>query len=246
MVTKAQKNDKRLDDLMSEVRELGRDAASGKDSLPSLAHKIVRAANDGIVTLDKDSEGKDDAHRVYDAYLTAESKKAVHDHTATGKKANVSKLRQLIAVGGMTTCDPVEVFTRASRLYQEMVKSEVKVVSPYPALVAVARAQLACDTDLTDDQIRAACEKVSKDKTLETELTRIVNSIEKIVTGEAGVQDQSDELVQAHSLVKQRLAALMSVKERDEVLAKAASLGLTVVENTPATEQPGEQQAEAA
>ena len=43
-------NDTRLPDFMKAVRELGKDAAEGKDSLPKLAFKVVEAAANGVIS----------------------------------------------------------------------------------------------------------------------------------------------------------------------------------------------------
>src|SRR5258705_3999538 len=88
-------NDTRLADFMGMVRELGRDAAQGKDALPNLAISFVRAVADQVIDLAKDQDGDDGAARIFKTYAASEGKKAVHDRTETGLKANISKLRQL-------------------------------------------------------------------------------------------------------------------------------------------------------
>lgn len=223
-------NDQRRDDFMKDVREFGRESASGKDALPKLAMRVVRAANDGVIDTTKDKDQRDDAAKIYEEYCKSESKKQIHAHSDNGTKANVSKLRQLVLFGQMTTCDPVAVLDRAAELRAEMVKAEEKVLPVYAGFVAVAREQLDNTTgQLDDDAIKAAQRKPEpKEKTLEKELQAIATKLEKIITGEAGVRDQSEHVIAAHDAIKQRLAAMMQQSELDAFMAKAKDLGMVV------------------
>jgi hypothetical protein len=42
-------NDTRYAEFMGEIREFGRNAAMGRDSLPMVAHAFVRAIVDGVL-----------------------------------------------------------------------------------------------------------------------------------------------------------------------------------------------------
>lgn len=224
-------NDTRLSDLMTEVREFGRESAEGKDALPKLALRVVRAAADGVLTLDKDKDGLDDAARVYDEYAKAESKKAVHDHTANGKKANVSKLRSLVKMGAMTTCDPVDVLNRAHVARQAMIAADEKVRPAYAAFVTIAREQLDKDVDLDDDTLKACIVKpATKSRELEQELESIQKRLEKLISGEnsSGLKDQSPEVIEAHSLIGTRLAALIRKSDEEAALAKLREIGYDI------------------
>jgi hypothetical protein len=213
-----------LEDLIHDAREYGRDKASGDDSLAKLAHKIVRAAAQGVVDLQKDKheEGVDDAKLIYTEFAGAKSKKSVHEHTDLGVKANVSKLRQIIKLGVMTTCDPVDVLDRAMTLHSAMVKTDEKVKPAYASYVDVAREQIAHDSPLDDETIKGAMrKKESQEATIESILSGVVKKLEKLITGEAGVKCQDEEIVNAHDMLKQKLAAMILVSERT---AKQAEL----------------------
>ena len=152
-------NDTRLADLMNDVRQLGRDTAEGRDAKPRLALRIVKAAADNVLDLTPDPDTKlDAAYDIYDAYLKADSKKAVFDHTKGGVKKGASEVRQLILMGLMTTVDAVEVLNRTVTIHGN---TEVKDrQSAFPAFMAVCRAQLdSSDTALSDDEIQALCLK---------------------------------------------------------------------------------------
>ncbi len=222
-------------ELMNEVREYGRNSAEGKDSLPMLATRVIKASADGIIDLSKDANGWDDAAKMYEAYVTAESKKAVHDHTDTGKKANVSKLRQLVIFGALTTVDPVDVHNRTFEKRLKMAKEGQNVKAAYPAYVDVARAQIKTQTELSDDELTAVLLKPEKnDPDVVTEITQIKKRIERLITGEKGLQDNSEQIIQVNKLLGERLAALTLAAETTNALseyevlkAKLAKLGIS-------------------
>ena len=224
-------NAKRMTELMKQVGKLGEEASLGKDSLPKLAHAVVKAAADGVIDLEtKDAKGNDAAHQLYDKYAIAESKKAIHEHSSGGKKANVSKLRQLIAMGAMTTIDAVEVMQRAFQARENMMREDgVKVKPAYPFYVDVAREQQKSKKALSDRELEDIVQKDAPNaKTLEGELKRALNILEGIVTGENRdkIKDTNALTEAAYNALKERLEALATLKKRDELMKKAAALGI--------------------
>lgn len=216
------KNDKRKSDLMRQVGKLGEEASLGRDSLPKLAHAVVKAAADGVVT-------GDDAENLYTRYATAESKKAIHEHSAGGKKANVSKLKQLINMGEMTTIDGVEVMQAAFEARENVIAAEGKVKPAYPFYVEVARAQLKSDTALDGDTLEEmAARNDPNAKTVEGELKRAMKILEGLVTGENRdkIQDASDNTIGAFELIRDRLEQLQMHSKREELRKQAKALGL--------------------
>ena len=224
-------NDKRMSDLMRQVGKLGEEASLGKDSLPKLAHAVVRAAADGVIDLEsKDAKGNDAAHQLYEKYAASESKKAIHEHSAGGKKANVSKLRQLISMGALTTIDAVEVMQSAFQARENMINDSQKVKPAYPFYVEVAREQLktpdaAIDLKVLED---LACKDAPTAKTLEGELKRVMGILEGLVTGENRdkIKDGDDLTEAAFHAVKERLDKIATLRLRNELLTKAHALGL--------------------
>jgi hypothetical protein len=226
----AQSNDKRMSDLMKQVTKFGEEASLGKDSLPKLAHAVVRAAADGYIDLDtKDAKGNDAAHQLYDAYVKGESKKAIHEHSAGGKKANVSKLRQLISMGCMTTIDGADVMQRAFQARENMIADSAKVKAAYPYYVDVAREQLKQDKPLTDNELGdIALKDAPAPKTVEGELKRALNILEGLVTGENRdkIKDADPLTEAAFQAVKERLDSIATLRNREKLMAQAAALGL--------------------
>lgn len=235
-------NDHRMADLLSEVREFGRSSAEGRDALPALSMRLASAAHDGVVTMDKDKDGKDDTAKVYDEYSKAEAKKVTHGHNLNSQRANTSKLRAIVKAaiharenGG----DFVMTLDKAAVMHKEMTKADAKsTVPPYTAYVSVARAQLDKAEDLSDDEIRTAVgRKPANDPVLEDKLERIRKSIEDVITGEKGVKDQDERVLAAHDLLKERIAALVldrETKELDERLAKSGMRAVKI--DTPESE----------
>lgn len=203
-------------DFFSDVRELGRESALGKDALPRLAVRVVRAVANGVAS-------PDDMKAVYDEYVTSESKKLVH--TDGGKAANVSKLKQLATAAAMTTVDFPDVLDRACGEHKAMRDQGLKPKSAYAAYVDVARAQIASPTaDLTDDEIRTAMAAEQKEKDVKTHLRSAAKAIEKALAL-PDMQDDERELAEiALARTSEALAKVIEREDRAEKLAKVAAL----------------------
>lgn len=223
-------NDNRLTDLFKQVNKFGEEASLGKDSLPKLAHAVVRAAADGVIdTSTKDKNGDDAAAQIYARYAAGESKKAIHEHSTGGKKANISKLRQLISMGEMKTIDGAEVMQGAFEARERAIDNGDKVKAAYAFYVDVAREQLKHDVALTDSQLgELALRQEASEKTLEGELKRILKSLEGLVTGEnkAKLKDEDELTIAAWEAVRERVEGFATLRAREKLLSDAAALGL--------------------
>ncbi len=194
-------------EFVKDVKSFGRASGEGASALPRLALRVIRASADGLLSTDKPKGGgKDDAQTIYDLYTSEDSRKA--EHSAGGAKANASKLRQLIAMGCMTTCDAVDVANRTVDKWNAMVSAELKPKPLYAGLVDVARAQCDQDTALTDDAIEEALSKTPAEKSVEKEWKAIQKKIDGLVSGEnsAGLKDQSDAAIKISELVKEHVS----------------------------------------
>lgn len=218
-MTNTLSNSAALDDgrkmFMSDVRELGRESALGKDSLPRLAMRTVEAAALGYI-------GEDDGKAVYEEYLTAESKRLVH--TDAGKQANASKVKALIKMG-LLPIDAVDVIQRAAEEHVKMRKEGLKPQAAYAAYISVARAQLASpNSELSDDEIRDAMGASQKDKTAKDFIRSAAKALEKSLTCE-GMTDSERELAEvALARTSEVLANILAREERAEKLAQVAAL----------------------
>lgn len=222
-------NDTRLSDFKSVVHELGREAAAGKDSLPNLAIAAARAVFDGVLDVSKDASGRDGAARVFDWYATSEGKKAIHDRTENGVKANVSKLRQILNAAGNPKYDFVDVLNRAIVIRRDERDNDQDVKPAYAAFVDVAREQLKHDTELSDDMIRDTILKSTntREVTLEGELKKIEKALENVIGGEKWphIKDQSPEVLAAAQYVKERRVAVEAQLKQKNALDNALKVG---------------------
>jgi hypothetical protein len=200
---------------LADVRELGRESALGKDSLPRLAMRTIEAAALGYI-------GEDDAKAIYDDYVTAESKKL--SHTDGGKAANASKLKALIKMG-LLPIDAVDVIQRAASEHAAMRKEGLKPQPAYAAYISVARAQLGSpNSELSDDEIREAMGTSPKDKTAKDYIRAAAKALEKSLTVD-GMTVTERELAESALARTSEVLALISAREdRAEKLAQIAML----------------------
>ena len=174
------KNDTRLADMIAEVRELGRDAARGKDAREKLALLLARGATDGYV-------GEDDLENVLGEYIRAESNKAIHNHKADSLKVLKSKCNSILKAAAMP--DPVTFADTLDRLVQnirpDLRGAEKKLKPAFESYVAIAREQLKIkDRNLTDDELAAMSEQVGKEETI----------VDKLVADYKRLSKRYDEL----------------------------------------------------
>ncbi len=216
-------------DFFKDVNKFGKASGEGASALGRLGLRALRAAADGILSTAKpQGGGKDDATLVYEAYTAMDSKHS--EHTAGGSKANASKLRQIIAMGCMTTLsDPVAVGDRCVRIRERMEGAGLKPKALFAAIVDTAREQISSDTELTDAQIEAACTKTKADKTLEKEWTAIQKRVEGLITGEAshGLKDTSDTALKISDLCLERLKQYKSDETRADLIEAMIEKGYT-------------------
>lgn len=216
-------------DFFKDVNKFGKASGEGASALGRLGLRALRAAADGVLSTAKpQGGGKDDATLVYEAYTAMDSKHA--EHTAGGAKANASKLRQVIAMGCMTTLsDPVAVGDRVVSIRERMEGADLKPKALFAALVDAAREQIASDTELTDAQIEAVCTKTKADKTLEKEWTAIQKRVEGLITGEAshGLKDTSDVALKISDLCLERLKQYKRDETRNDLIDTMMERGYT-------------------
>lgn len=229
-------NDKRKNDLIKQVVKFGEEASLGRDSLPKLAHAVVKAAADGIIDVEtKNSKGVDAATELYERYAAAESKKAIHEHSAGGKKANISKLRQLIALGAMTTVDGFEVMQDAFQARENMIADDNKVKSAYPFYVEVAREQLKdanAKTKLSQSVLEGiAVKDAPAAPELETVLKGLMKKLEDLTTdglGKDKLKDDNELTIAAFEAIRERLDQMATLRQREKLMKDAAALGLKI------------------
>lgn len=224
------KNDKRFSDAIKVIRKFGEESSLGKDALPKLAQYVVKLASEGVIDAEtKNAKGEDAATVIYNAYVTSESNKALHDHTGT--RANESKLRQLIKVGGMTGIDGIQLMQDAFDARENMIADDNKVKPAYPFYVEVAREQLGKPGEqLTKSALeRMACKGEPKEKTVEGEIKRAMKILEDLISGEGKAPKDSDELTDAaFQALRDRAYKFEQVRQIAKMHEAAAKAGITL------------------
>jgi hypothetical protein len=129
-------SESRLDTLMKEVAKLGRESGLGKDARMKLAMRVSQAAFDGTI-------GEDDVPAIYETYVKAESSKAIHEHTANGKTAQLSKFRQVVRASMMPSTDMPASLQAIVDKRDELRAAEVKLKPAFETAVLAARWQIA-------------------------------------------------------------------------------------------------------
>jgi hypothetical protein len=196
------------EDIIRQATEAGRATADGGDALPNLAKAVVLAASLGELSLVR-SHGRadcDDAAAIYAAYAHARRKRARFD-VCDDRRAQVSKLRQLIKMGLMTNTNPPAVIDNTIAVHLHALSNGHKVPSLYSAMVSIARRQLEAGRDLTRDEINVEiCAGIKRPvPTLAAKLAKIDAALTEIIT-KAG--DQSDEVIKARALIRRRIMVL--------------------------------------
>lgn len=218
-----------LEDLDKSMAKLG--AESVNIARPKLGIAIVAAAASGLID-------EDDVEARYDAYLAGRSKRQAGNLLAqgvedgNGKKANVSKLRQLAKMAMLPGVDGPALIDRAVTLRGDMVGGDEKIEAPYDMMVKVARAQINNpDRPLSENEIADCIRKpVPADKTLMDKLVREYKTLAKLheeanLPGtEAAMTSIGDAIVE---LGGELPAMTKEEKEMAAFMAKAKSMGMT-------------------
>jgi len=155
MTTFTGNNDTRKADLFKAVFELGKAEGKGKNSRPEFGMKAFMAAADGVVYSTDGKKAPDDVKPLYAKYLAGLEKRAdyagFNDTCEKSVKVQVSKLRQLVIVGGhpmFSTARDGGTSTVAKDFIElvdariiNLAKQSTKAVPIYDKIVSVMRAQ---------------------------------------------------------------------------------------------------------
>jgi hypothetical protein len=218
-----------------EMAKLG--AESINIARPKLAITLVKHAAAGEID-------EDDVEARYDAYLAGREKTQAKNALAqgvedgNGKKANVSKCRQLVRMAMLPALADGEADMLVSRTVTvrgNLIGTDAKVEAPFDAFVKVARRQLdQPDTVLTDEQIAEAVKKPEKaDK---SEIDKLIDLYKKsaklheVLTQNNALQRAVAEMAEAITEAGGEIPALTKEeKEEQAAMAYLAKRGLVIV-----------------
>lgn len=221
-----------LASLDAEMAKLG--GQSVNIARPKLALTLVSAAARGDID-------ESDVEARYDAYLAGRTKAQAKSDLAkgvddgNGKKANVSKCRQLVRCAMLPEIDAVDLMDRAVTVRGNLIGGDDPVKAPFDAFVDVARAQIANpDAPLTDEQIEQAVRKPEKSEKSELEkligLYKSAKSLDDKLPGNVAFDRALDALAEAITEEGGQVPAVTkaekeAAKEEAAALAYIARMG---------------------
>lgn len=213
----------------AQLRRFGQAEAMGSASRPLAAALLVERAYDGGVR-----EGDAEAcYAEYQAGLNSVAKKNPLTSQSGSEKVQISKFRQFIKLGMLPAVDGRDVMSRTGKAIEGLKQAEAKIVSPFDAMLAVARKQIGQpEVPLTDAEIEAICTKPEKqDKEYLDKLIAAYKSVYKINADTpapataAAVQNLADAITEAGGDLP---AMTKAEKERAEFMAQAAKFGVVI------------------
>ena len=220
-----------MKDFDAAMRKYGQAEALGQASRPTAGIAIVAAAYDGLL-----KEG--DAPHVYGEYqagIVAVSKKNPLTPGGSSEAVQVSKFRQLIKVGMLPGVDARDLMRRVTEHVSACKAADIKINSPFDAMVSAARMQIGQpDVDLSDEQV-ATCVEKAEARTKEG-LEKLIDAYKRdhklstelnIPSLHAAVQCLADAIVEAGGEVP---PMTKEGKDKAAFMAQAAKYGFTVVQ----------------
>jgi ribosomal protein S20/cytochrome c-type biogenesis protein CcmH/NrfF len=174
-----------FENVLADTRKFAGEQGLGAGARANWLIRVVRgAANGALDTVKRDKDGNEDpkgidhAHKLYEAYTVACSKKNIHNAKTVISKA--SNLRKAIELGVTRGDDAIAVMNDATVIYGELSRDEnVTVHPPFEAYNLVVRRQLESATRLGKDEIRQTMTKEAADRDAASYIRAAVKSLEK-------------------------------------------------------------------
>jgi len=211
-------------DLLDVAQELGKQAGQGKDTQVKFLLKVLEGAYHNAIDLAGNKHGKDidDATKLVEAYVKAQSGATVFDHKAPNQRKTISCARTMIKFGQWTkggNGEPIasanNLMTMRQKLRQNPTEAK-KLDDAANTLLKQARTQLKRDTLLTDEELRQLCYKKPKGDapTAEERLESTRKLLDKLIKGDLpdGAQDNSSDVIVARDSLTRRLIAIAKAK----------------------------------
>jgi transcriptional antiterminator NusG len=184
----------------------GKETAAGADALPGLARQVVLGASQGTLSLVRKINGHDDASAIYATYACARDRQAKLDFRSDARRAQASKLRQLIKMGGGPG-NPVDIIDQVIDAHQRALSQEqphgTRVRGLYATMVSAARAQIKYQRDLTRAEIQEVVCRVITPPT--PKAADVLAKIEVMLTALIETGEKSTEVSEARALIRQRI-----------------------------------------
>lgn len=214
----------KFDDLMKIASELGAEAGKGKDTQIKFLLKTVEGGYFGALDLDSNKHGSDvdDATRLSEAYVKAQTGAIVFDAKAPNQRKLISCVRTCVRLGqwpkggvGEPLATVNNLMTTRQKLRQNPATAK-KLDDAANTLLKYARQQLKRDTLMSDAELQSMCFKSQAPlSTAEDILDGVRKTLIKLRDGKAAngtAKDDSTHVVAAIAELNKRLKAIAAEK----------------------------------
>ena len=220
-------NDTRLKDLDKRLEDYATDKANGELALPRCGMELVRAASDGVLTLEVDkTTSEDHAYGRYRVYMKRFGKKLGEsgEHEASTIKKGAGQFRAFIKLGLMTTVDGIGIMDQAQAIHASLDKKGRKAL--WDGMYKVALEQVKQpDAELSTEQIAAYLSKdAAEPRTQAAQIRAMVKAAEKATKADDADVKINDRLKEIESELASLLGMIEATEAAKAELAKLAEL----------------------
>jgi hypothetical protein len=211
-----------LQQLLAKATELGEQAGKGKDTRIKFFLSALETSYHGSidVTANKHGTDIDDATKLIETYVKAQGSATTFDHKAPNQRKEISLMRTVIKAGAWPKGGAGEPIQTAGDLVSHWKKLRDNPTVDKKTLddaantfIRFCRALLKRDTLPEGDELKSFCFKPVRDMaTSEERVEQLRNSLQKLVKGDAGIQDNSPLLKQAVQNLTDRLVEIAKAK----------------------------------
>lgn len=211
-------------DLLKVAAELGDDAGRGKDTQIKFLLKAVEGGYHGALDLDTNKHGSDvdDATKLSEAYVKAQTGAVVFDAKAPNQRKLISCVRTCVRLGQWPkggTGEPLATVNNLMTVRQKLRQNPAtakKLDDAANTLLKFARQQLKRDSLIGDSELQSFCLKQQPAlNSAEDILDGVRKTLIKLRDGKAShntAQDNSTHVVAAINEITKRLKAIAAEK----------------------------------
>jgi hypothetical protein len=216
-----------MNDLTTLATDLGAEAGRGKDTQIKMLMKLVEGGYHSAVDTDKNKYGLgvDDATKLAEAYVKAQTGANIFDAKAPNQRKTISCFRTCIKLGawpkggnGEPLATMNELMTIRQKLKQNPTTAK-KLKDAANTLLEYARVQVKRDQLVSHGELHKFCVKTDAEERDAEELVEAArNSLQKLHDGKAAkgtAQDNSPEVQQAINVLTKRLKDIAAARRVD-------------------------------
>lgn len=203
--------------LLDAAAEFGKQAGQGKDTQTKFLLKVADAAFQGVIDVDpnKHGDGVDDATKLSEAYVKAQTGATIFDAKAANQRKTISCSRTMIKLGmwpkggsgePMATLNNLLAFRQKARQNPQTAK---KLDDASNMMLRFARAQIKQDQLITGNDLQSyAYKPVPDDKTVEDLWESLRKKMQNLKAGKGGLQDTDPKVDSVIRACTDRLTAI--------------------------------------